>query len=126
MAITYIRNKLSPLQILAWGYVGAGGLGEFDTETYEEIVGVASLPNGYQLIRSYSIQEQLDVVFNSLPMESYTPEQKSVIYTLRTNVENAVMYNDYETASWLISSAELDPEDAAFTDAQAQMLVILS
>lgn len=123
--LTYIREKSNPLRILAWGYVGANGLGEFDPDIYEEITGVSSLPLGYSMIEPVSIIDEINTIFATLPLGSYSPAQKSVIYTMKTNIDSALIYQDYETVRYVIENAEIIPSSSYFDSVKIQMLAII-
>lgn len=123
--ITYIREKTNHKNIIAFGYVGAGGLGEYDHELYEEVVGVAALPNNYVFVTLPSLQEKLGDLFNQLPMHLYSPEQKSVIYVTKTNVQAALVYQDFPTIRWIIENATITPSDPTFDEIRAEMLALL-
>ena len=58
----YIRKKDNPLLIKSWGNVEPGGLGEFDTELYEEVL-ADNLPDGWQ---TESPPKSLDVLLQEL------------------------------------------------------------
>ena len=60
----YIRLKSNPNIVLASGYVGPGGLGEFDPELYEEVEG--ELPEGWQQYREPTLLDRLKEIFNSM------------------------------------------------------------
>lgn len=56
-----IREKTNNLNILAWGYVQQGGLGEFDTSIYEEIE-LENLPEGWVKVKEKPIAQGKDLV----------------------------------------------------------------
>lgn len=69
----YIRLKSDPLKILASGYVGQGGLGEFDPDVYEEVEG--ELPEGYEKLNPVEPSKMAADAFLSLsPTEMMKPE----------------------------------------------------
>lgn len=56
-----IREKTNNLNILAWGYVQQGGLGEFDTSIYEEIE-LDELPEGWVKVKEKPVAQGKDLV----------------------------------------------------------------
>ena len=64
----YIRKKDNPLMIKSWGNVEPGGLGEFDTELYEEVL-ADNLPPGWQSeLPPKSLDVLLQELYRSLPI----------------------------------------------------------
>lgn len=66
MNYRHIRRKDNPLKGLGGGYVGPGGLGEFDPEIYEEVEG--PLPEGFEIETVKTLDQQMDEVLNEQPM----------------------------------------------------------
>lgn len=63
----YIRRIDNPLIVKASGFVGPGGLGDFDPAVYEEVEG--ELPDGWQQEVVLTFQQQIQAAFESLSDE---------------------------------------------------------
>lgn len=81
----YIRSKTNPDEILAFGYVDAGGLGEFDTEHYEEIEG--ELPQQWTRLTTANPQDPFVAALDAVS----DPDDQLVLLRLRAVYEQAVL-----------------------------------
>lgn len=102
----YVREKANPLNILKSGFVGPGGLGEFDTSKYEEVSG--PLPVGARKVRELSLAEKLEALFQQHKMALPT-EARGQLYLLRLAVGEALL-TDPEAAKAIILGASIPAE----------------
>jgi hypothetical protein len=99
----YIRRKENHLMIKAFGFTSAGGLGDFDTQVYEEVEG--DLPQGFQMEVLDSLNAQLDDIFMNLP-----PEIRAVFYQQKAAVKIALESQDVEAAQLIILGTTVPEE----------------
>lgn len=99
----YIRQKDNPLFIKAYGFVDPGGLGQFDTELFEEAAG--ELPEGWQpALAQPTLAQKLDTVFMGLPTEI-----RAQFYLQKAAVKMALDSNDVNAAQYMIENIEVSP-----------------
>jgi hypothetical protein len=103
----YIRKKNDILKIKAFGMVPAGGLGSFDTATYEEVEG--ELPANWQLeipqITGDDLLLQLRSVFRSLSVT----QQYNFRQTM-SEVVTAAQGDNIPLMRYIIEQVALPPE----------------
>lgn len=101
----YIRLKSDPLKVLSYGYVGPGGLGDFDPELYEEVEG--DLPEGWELYEPPTLLKRMAALFDGLPgvaRGAFLPLKASVWKELEAEEP------DLEAAWHTINLAQVPPE----------------
>ncbi len=81
----YIRSKINPSAILSFGYVAPGGLGEFDSNQYEEVEG--ELPEGW--VRAAAPTDPFITALANTP----NPEEQLAVLRLRAIYEQALLLN---------------------------------
>lgn len=100
----YVHRLDNPKIIKSFGFVGAGGLGAFDSTQYQETEG--ELPTGYILESSLpSLAEKLNDVF-----KIYPPEIRAAFYATKAAVKLALEEGDTLAALAIIMQTPVPPE----------------
>lgn len=81
----YIRSKTNPTEILAFGYVDAGGLGDFDSDQYEEVEG--ELPAQWTRVTTVATTDPFLAALETVT----DPTDQLIVLRLRTVYEQAIM-----------------------------------
>jgi len=101
----YIRKKSNPLILKSWGNVSSGGLGEYDTDLYEEVL-ADNLPDGWQPEQApKSLDMQLQNVYKSMPIAT-----RAVSATDVKIAQIMIQLGDIEGAKEYLEASELEPE----------------
>jgi hypothetical protein len=104
----YICRLDDPLAIKAYGYVGPGGLGEFDPATHEEVEG--DLPEGWTMeTQPKPLLERLSTVFESVPQDLFPPAVRVHFRLLQSAIRLSLEAPapDVEAARYAIETATL-------------------
>lgn len=101
----YIRRKDNPLVVKAWGDAGLGGLGEFDTALYEEVL-ADELPEGWMLEEQEKpLDIRLQNAYKALPIASRI---EAAIFV--KNAQIMIQLEDIPGAQTYLQEAELDSQ----------------
>lgn len=99
----YIRRKDNPLIIKSWGNVSPGGLGEFDSEIYEEVVADA-LPVSWQAeLPSKSLDVALQDIYKALPLALRAASASDIKIA-----QTMIQLGDLEGAQEYLEASDLD------------------
>jgi hypothetical protein len=118
-----IRKKDNHNQIKSYGYVGKGGLGDFDSSIYEEIE-LDYLPEGWELAVEKPIAKGKDllnylikVVKEQSNQEGLKPSKKCIKLNRFENIFTKWKYLDTETGNiWKYLEIEDEFTKAEFDD----------
>lgn len=130
MNLRIIRRLNEPLTLKSWGYTEAGGLGEFDTSIYEELV-LESLPEGWRreeqvqtpLAQGLDLVKHLEAAFAGASIDFRVSVQAALLpikATLESATMNPLSRADFEGILGFAQSSGTLPKE------QLDQLIILA